>query len=196
MKTSFAVLAFALASVATAQLDAIPSCALSCFVTALSADGCSSLTDFKCHCAKTELISTVKPCVDSECSAADQAAAVKAVSVQCEQVGVPIVLPGAASSAPASSAAPSSAAPVSSAAPAYSSSSSAAASSSSVAPSSSAAAYSTPAVSTPVTTAVSTVKPSNGTITTAAPSQFTGAASAPQAAGVMAVAGFFLAAAL
>ncbi|KAF2189790.1 CFEM-domain-containing protein, partial [Zopfia rhizophila CBS 207.26] len=75
------------------QLGDIPSCALNCFVDALGKDGCSSLTDFACHCTKTELIPSVTPCVQAACSADDQAKVITAVEGTCAEAGVPISIP-------------------------------------------------------------------------------------------------------
>jgi hypothetical protein len=62
---SFTIAAFvALASVGTAQLENIPGCALSCFLTSLGSDGCTTLTDFACHCKSADkLFASVIPCV-------------------------------------------------------------------------------------------------------------------------------------
>ncbi|EON61203.1 hypothetical protein W97_00415 [Coniosporium apollinis CBS 100218] len=94
MKT-FTVLAL-LATVASAQLPNIPTCALQCFLGALTSDGCSSLTDFACHCSKTDLIPKVQPCIQTGCSAEDQAAVMKAATEACAAAGVPIAVPAAA----------------------------------------------------------------------------------------------------
>ncbi|KAF1837263.1 CFEM-domain-containing protein [Decorospora gaudefroyi] len=84
----------ALASVATAQLDNIPSCALSCFLGPLSSDGCAELTDFACHCEQgATLLAQVQPCVEESCEAEDQAATISAVETTCEAAGVPITIP-------------------------------------------------------------------------------------------------------
>merc|ERR1712063_30495 len=79
---SFTIASFvALAAVASAQLDNIPECALTCFVGPLTSDGCESLTDFECHCKKGDtLLASVQPCVEGACSADDQAAAISASS--------------------------------------------------------------------------------------------------------------------
>ncbi|KAA8625559.1 GPI anchored CFEM domain containing protein [Pyrenophora tritici-repentis] len=78
----------ALASVASAQLDNIPSCALNCFIGPLTSDGCSALTDFKCHCQKGgQLLSQVQPCVEKACNPSDQAAAISAVESTCKAAG-------------------------------------------------------------------------------------------------------------
>ncbi|KAJ9648042.1 hypothetical protein H2201_002416 [Coniosporium apollinis] len=85
-----------LATVASAQLPNIPTCALQCFLGALTSDGCTSLTDFACHCSKTDLIPKVQPCIQTGCSAEDQAAVVKAATEACAAAGVPIAVPAAA----------------------------------------------------------------------------------------------------
>ncbi|KAI9847646.1 MAG: hypothetical protein M1838_000822 [Thelocarpon superellum] len=124
MKYSVIALA-AVVATASAQLPSIPSCATSCFITALSGDGCASLTDFKCHCSKgSQLTATVEPCLIKSCtSQSDLLAAAKAVSDTCASVGEPIAvpstMPSSSAAAPASSAS-SSAAPPKSSAPASS----------------------------------------------------------------------------
>jgi hypothetical protein len=159
---------------------------LNCFVGPLTSDGCSTLTDFKCHCEKgSSLLAQVQPCVLGACSASDQSATIAAVQSTCEQAGVPISIPdasGAASSAaaPASSAA----APASSAAASAASSAAQAASSviASVASSIASAASSAAATASQSATSNAT-KP-----TSASPSasQFTGgAAQATQAVGIL-----------
>nr|WLA78202.1 CFEM6 [Alternaria solani] len=105
MKTFTIATVVALASVGAAQLNNIPSCALNCFIGPLTSDGCSSLTDFECHCQKgAQLLSQVQPCVEGACSPSDQAAAISAVESTCAAAGVPISIPegSAASSAVAS----------------------------------------------------------------------------------------------
>ncbi|KAH7385694.1 hypothetical protein BKA66DRAFT_511522 [Pyrenochaeta sp. MPI-SDFR-AT-0127] len=184
MKTFTIATIVALASVATAQLDAIPSCALSCLTGPLTSDGCASLTDFKCHCEKgASLLAQVQPCVQGACSAADQSATIAAVSKICVDAGAPIVIPDASaapSAAPASSAAAvaSSAAEVASSAAAVASSAAGAASSAVASAVSSLASKASSAVATPT---------GNGTASaTPTVSQFTGAAAqATKAAGLI-----------
>lgn len=182
MKISITALAL-VAAVANAQtLPNIPSCALSCFVTALSSDGCSSLTDFACHCAKTTLIGTITPCVQKACDAADQATVLQDVQSTCQSAGVPISIP-ASITASVSASSSSSAAPTTSAP-----SSSAAASSSSVMESSAVPTSSYMATSSGNSTA---------TYTTSTPAAFTGAAaplSQGSVGGLFAVAAALLAA--
>ncbi|KAH7085753.1 hypothetical protein BKA63DRAFT_26261 [Paraphoma chrysanthemicola] len=184
MKTFAIASIIALASVASAQLDSIPQCALSCFLGPLSSDGCSSLTDFKCHCEKgASLLASVQPCVQGACSAADQATTIAAVQKTCQDAGAPINIPnpsGAASSAAASaSQAASSAAASASAAV----SSAAGAASSAVASAvSSAASRASSAANSATSAAGSAVASASAT-----PSQFTGAAmpQATQAVGLL-----------
>lgn len=166
MKTTFAAIAL-VASIASAQLSAIPSCALTCLTDAIGSDGCSGLTDYKCHCSKPSLISDVTPCVNDACSESDIEKTITAVEKLCADAGAPITI---TQSAAASSAAPSSEA--ASSAPAETS----------------AAASSAPAVSSPavyssavVTSAVAstggiTYPGSNSTVSSAPIPTFTGGA--------------------
>ncbi|KAL2130386.1 hypothetical protein VTI74DRAFT_6531 [Chaetomium olivicolor] len=90
MKTSFAAIALALASFAFAQLPNVPYCAITCFIDALSTDGCSSLTDFACHCEKTEVVAEVMSCVQGACTAHDQAKVITAIESLCGSAGVAV----------------------------------------------------------------------------------------------------------
>ncbi|EEQ30068.1 hypothetical protein McanMca71_000397 [Microsporum canis] len=105
MKFSQAVVALAAATVVSAQLPDVPPCSLSCFVDALGSDGCSDLTDFKCHCSKAELPSKITPCVKAACPVEDQIKVSNAVVDQCSKAGNPISIPpvGESSSEPAES---------------------------------------------------------------------------------------------
>ena len=184
----------ALASVATAQFDNIPTCALTCFIDPLTNDGCSGLTDFACHCKKSDtLISSVTPCVQKSCGAEDQAKVISGVEETCAQAGVTISVPnpaGSTSAAPASSAAPSSAA--ASSAAATSAAATSAAESSKAAESSAAASSGYATVQTS-TSAAATPSGNSTTPTASAPSQFTGAAALPtQAAGLLGAAALAL----
>ncbi|EAT77550.1 hypothetical protein HBI56_197190 [Parastagonospora nodorum] len=180
MKTFTIASIIALASVGSAQLGNIPSCALSCFIGPLGSDGCSSLTDFKCHCQKgAQLLSSVQPCVQGACSASDQASTISAVQKTCQDAGAPIEIPGAgaASSAVASVSSAAQSAVSSKAAEA---SSVASAISSAIASATSAAASK---VSSGVAGATSALLPSAAP--SSSPSQFTGGAPiATQAAGL------------
>ncbi|KAL5389954.1 hypothetical protein DPSP01_002013 [Paraphaeosphaeria sporulosa] len=187
MKTFVPALLVALAGVASAQLADLPQCSLQCFLTALGSDGCSELTDFKCHCEKSDaLLASVTPCVQGACTADEQAEVIKGVENTCASAGVTISVP-----APSATAAPesSSAAPESSA-----EASSTEAASSSAAPSS----YEVPAsTSAAASSSVSAVPlPSaNGTVPSSTPaptqSEFPGAASRiGAAAGLVGAAAF------
>ncbi|KAF2094923.1 CFEM-domain-containing protein [Rhizodiscina lignyota] len=89
----YLTIALSFAAVAYAQLPAVPSCSLNCFVTALTGDGCSGLTDFKCHCSKPGLSAQIVPCVKKNCpSEADQQSVIQVVSSQCNSAGVPITV--------------------------------------------------------------------------------------------------------
>ncbi|KAJ4341842.1 hypothetical protein N0V87_001507 [Didymella glomerata] len=191
----------ALATVASAQLDNIPSCALNCFIGPLTSDGCSGLTDFACHCKQgAKLLSSVQPCVQGACKAEDQATTISAVESTCKQAGVPIEIPNASSAvASATSAAASAASSAGGAASsAVESATSAAASKASSAASAASSAAS--AASSAVESAASKVSSALASVTSAAGSaassgaaaasssvsQFTGgAAQATQAAGLL-----------
>lgn len=145
MKFSATLIALVAAGVANAQLPDVPACSLNCFVSALTTDGCSSLTDFACHCSKPQLVSDITPCVKKACKVPDQISVSNAVVAQCSSAGVPIVVP------PIETAVASSASSASSAAPTSAAETSAAETTVAVAPSSSEEASSS-VVLTPVTT--------------------------------------------
>lgn len=194
MKTFAIASVIALASVASAQLNSIPQCALSCLVGPLSSDGCSSLTDFNCHCQKgASLIATVEPCVSSACSASDQAATLAAIQQTCKNAGIPIEVPnapGAVSSAVAG-ATSAAAGATSAAAGATSAAASAAASKASAAYSAAATVSSAiaPAVSSAASRVSGAAAPTSRILSgtsTPRPSQFTGGApQATNAAGLL-----------
>jgi hypothetical protein len=110
MQFSIALIALVAAGVVNAQLPQIPSCAESCLVGPLTTDGCSSLTDFACHCQKPGLVGKVTPCLQKSCDAADQAAVASLVVSECSSAGFPITIPSnsptTSSSLPASSVPP------------------------------------------------------------------------------------------
>ncbi|KAJ5813084.1 Extracellular membrane protein CFEM domain [Penicillium robsamsonii] len=93
MKFSTTLIAFVAAGLASAQLPDVPSCSLSCFLSALQSDGCSELLDFKCHCKKTELVSSITPCVEKACEYKDRISVSNAVVNQCSSAGEPISIP-------------------------------------------------------------------------------------------------------
>ncbi|KAF3043155.1 hypothetical protein E8E12_005306 [Didymella heteroderae] len=198
MKTFALTSIIALATVASAQLDNIPSCALNCFIGPLTSDGCSSLTDFACHCKQgAKLLSTVQPCVQGACNAADQATTISAVESTCQQAGVPIEIPDASSAvASATSAAASAASSAGSAASsavesatsaaASKASSAASAASSAVESAASSAASAVSSALASVTSAAGSAASSATAAASSSVSQFTGgAAQATQAAGLL-----------
>ncbi|KAN0084858.1 hypothetical protein V8E54_001325 [Elaphomyces granulatus] len=114
MHFSFALIALVAAGVVNAQFPNIPNCALPCLVGPLTSDGCSSLTDFACHCQKPGLISQISPCLLKSCNSADQSTVASVVSKQCEAAGHPITIPnnlGAGSATTSSAASSGSVAP-------------------------------------------------------------------------------------
>ncbi|KAJ5159500.1 uncharacterized protein N7482_006504 [Penicillium canariense] len=93
MKFSTSLIALVAAGLANAQLPDVPTCSLNCFVSALTTDGCSSLTDFACHCQKTSLVSDITPCVQKACAVSDQVSVSNIVVSQCSAAGHPISVP-------------------------------------------------------------------------------------------------------
>ncbi|OQD76706.1 hypothetical protein PENDEC_c004G00793 [Penicillium decumbens] len=93
MQFSTALIALVAAGLANAQLPNVPACSLNCFVSALTSDGCSTLTDFACHCQKPALVSTITPCVQKACPVADQISVSSVVVAQCSSAGHPISVP-------------------------------------------------------------------------------------------------------
>ncbi|KAI5211569.1 hypothetical protein E4T42_06007 [Aureobasidium subglaciale] len=85
----------AAATLATAQLGSIPSCATSCISQALPA---SCNLDPKCICSDASFISTISCCVSTACDTSGQSAALAYASQICAPVGV-TNLPTAASCA-------------------------------------------------------------------------------------------------
>ncbi|KAL6235818.1 hypothetical protein BDW75DRAFT_239792 [Aspergillus navahoensis] len=59
----------------------------------MSGDGCSSLTDFACHCRQSALVSEVTPCVEQACGEQDQSSVSNIVVTACSSVGSPISVP-------------------------------------------------------------------------------------------------------
>ncbi|OGE55274.1 hypothetical protein PENARI_c004G07152 [Penicillium arizonense] len=118
MQFSHALIALVAATLANAQLPNVPACSLNCFVTALTTDGCSELTDFACHCQKTSLVSTITPCVQKACQVSDQISVSNAVVEQCSSAGHPIVVPPIETTSASSSSSASASETTSSSAPA------------------------------------------------------------------------------
>ncbi|KAF2448021.1 hypothetical protein P171DRAFT_462077 [Karstenula rhodostoma CBS 690.94] len=188
MKTFVPALLVALAGVASAQLADLPQCSLQCFLTALGSDGCSELTDFKCHCEKSDsLLASVTPCVQGACTPDEVSQVIKGVENTCASAGVTIDVPEPSataapesSTAPESSAEPSSADPASSAEPSSTDPISYSAEPSPTEPVSSAEPSATEPAPTSSVSAVP-IPSANGTIPSATPapssSEFPGAAS-------------------
>ncbi|KAK6500812.1 hypothetical protein TWF506_003575 [Arthrobotrys conoides] len=80
-------IAFLLAASAVAQLDQIPTCALSCAITSLGATGCPQ-TDFACICQSTEFISGLAPCIQSSCTQEDRDQTLRAAQLLCANAGI------------------------------------------------------------------------------------------------------------
>ncbi|KAJ5674457.1 GPI-anchored CFEM domain protein B [Penicillium maclennaniae] len=131
MKFSTTLVALVAAGLANAQLPDVPTCSLNCFVTALTSDGCSALTDFACHCQKPALVSSITPCVQKACDVADQISVSNAVVAQCSSAGHPIVVPPIETTTSGASSSTSSSAPSSTSASATGTSSGSSSSSSS-----------------------------------------------------------------
>ncbi|KAL5341183.1 hypothetical protein BJX70DRAFT_396231 [Aspergillus crustosus] len=93
MKLSQALLALLSTGFGVAQIIDLPPCSLQCFLKAMSHDGCSSLTDFACHCKQPILITEVTPCVEQACNAKDQSSVSSAVVAECSSAGAPISIP-------------------------------------------------------------------------------------------------------
>ncbi|OBW66190.1 MAG: Cysteine proteinase [Aureobasidium pullulans] len=94
MRTT-ALAVIAAATLATAQLGSIPSCAMSCISQALPA---SCNLNPQCICADASFISTISCCVSTACDTAGQQAALGYAQQICAPVGV-TNLPTAASCA-------------------------------------------------------------------------------------------------
>lgn len=106
MKYSYAALALTLAVAQAQNLANLPPCSINCFTSALLSDGCASLTDFRCHCSKPELIGQVQPCVQAACSPQEVATVLSAAQQLCAGVGVPITIPSTGGASTTAAAAP------------------------------------------------------------------------------------------
>ncbi|KAF2500419.1 hypothetical protein BU16DRAFT_556888 [Lophium mytilinum] len=104
--TTILALLAATTSVVAVDYSAIPNCALTCIVSAISKAGCST-TDFQCQCVtKTNEITTnASPCIAGACSKDDQAKVQPAVAGICAAaLSSSVSLPTASSSAASGSA--------------------------------------------------------------------------------------------
>ncbi|KAL4902991.1 hypothetical protein BDW74DRAFT_157241, partial [Aspergillus multicolor] len=94
MKLYIAVtLLFGTSLILAQGLPNVPTCSLQCFLSAMSSDGCTSLTDFACHCRQPALVEQVTPCVEQACSEPDQSSVSNVVMTACSSAGVPISIP-------------------------------------------------------------------------------------------------------
>ncbi|KAK6343861.1 hypothetical protein TWF696_007516 [Orbilia brochopaga] len=119
MKTSTIFVTVAGASLAAAQLDQIPTCALGCAISSIGSSGCAQ-TDIACICSASSFLTGILDCIQGACTDAEVDQTLKAAQVLCAQAGVTITPPGGASStteAPASSSEPPVATEVTSTAP-------------------------------------------------------------------------------
>ncbi|KAF2242670.1 hypothetical protein BU26DRAFT_510496 [Trematosphaeria pertusa] len=66
----------------------IPECALGCYITTLTTDGCASETDFKCHCSTGNILGKAASCVAKNCSSSDEKDAKDKIVKACESVGI------------------------------------------------------------------------------------------------------------
>ncbi|KAF1935969.1 hypothetical protein EJ02DRAFT_482781, partial [Clathrospora elynae] len=64
----------------------LPTCALTCFLHSILADGCASETDFTCHCGQGNAVGKAAACIAQGCDTADGADAMKKVSAACAAV--------------------------------------------------------------------------------------------------------------
>lgn len=93
MKTS-AILAVATGAVlAAAQLDQIPTCALSCAITSIGSSGCGQ-TEIACICQASSFLTGILSCIQGTCTPAEIEQTLGAAQVLCAQAGVTITVPG------------------------------------------------------------------------------------------------------
>lgn len=104
MKASTIFTVAAAAYTVSAQLDSLPTCALNCAVKSLGSSGCPT-TDIACICKATAFVTSLVPCVQGACSAAEFEATVQAAQGLCQQAGVSLDIPtgGATTSAASTS---------------------------------------------------------------------------------------------
>lgn len=93
MKTSAIIAAAAGAALAVAQLDQIPTCALSCAITSIGSSGCAQ-TDIACICSASSFLTGILTCIQGSCTAAEIEQTLGAAQVLCAGAGVTITLPG------------------------------------------------------------------------------------------------------
>ncbi|KAJ6260036.1 hypothetical protein Dda_5682 [Drechslerella dactyloides] len=93
MKTSAIFVVVAGASLAAAQLDKLPTCALSCAISSIGSSGCSQ-TDIACVCSASSFLSGIQTCIEGSCTAQEIKQTLDAAQVLCAGAGVTITLPG------------------------------------------------------------------------------------------------------
>ncbi|KAK6532050.1 hypothetical protein TWF694_003213 [Orbilia ellipsospora] len=99
MKTSTIFSVVAGAALAAAQLDKLPTCALTCAIGSISTSGCAQ-TDIACICKASSFLTGILTCIQAPggCTPAQVDQTVQAASVLCAQAGVTITPPGGAPS--------------------------------------------------------------------------------------------------
>ncbi|KAH7338493.1 hypothetical protein BKA66DRAFT_371963, partial [Pyrenochaeta sp. MPI-SDFR-AT-0127] len=65
----------------------LPSCALTCLVNGILADGCVNETDFACHCSSGKLVNKAAACIEQGCVRSDQVEAFGKAQVACRAIG-------------------------------------------------------------------------------------------------------------
>ncbi|KAK6516176.1 hypothetical protein TWF506_006088 [Arthrobotrys conoides] len=93
MKTSGILAVAAGAALAAAQLDKIPTCALTCAITSLSGTGCAQ-TDIACICKASSFLSGILTCIQGSCNEEQIKQTLEAAQVLCAGAGVTITVPG------------------------------------------------------------------------------------------------------
>ncbi|KAF2280768.1 uncharacterized protein EI97DRAFT_438214 [Westerdykella ornata] len=67
---------------------ALPTCALTCFITTLTTDGCDNETDFQCHCRGGRALASAQNCLNTGCGETDRKEATDKVGFACRAVGM------------------------------------------------------------------------------------------------------------
>ncbi|KIX95851.1 uncharacterized protein Z520_08559 [Fonsecaea multimorphosa CBS 102226] len=98
---------------ASQDLSSLPTCAVSCALTAISSTGCQA-TNATCVCEASSFLTGVYSCIQGACNATDIAATLQFAESYCGSAGISITLPTASATAgptftPSSSSAPASA---------------------------------------------------------------------------------------
>ncbi|KAK6362682.1 hypothetical protein TWF730_000138 [Orbilia blumenaviensis] len=93
MKTSGILAVAAGAALAAAQLDQIPTCALTCAISSIGSSGCQQ-TDISCICSASTFLTGILSCIQGSCTEAEVAQTLKAAQGLCASAGVTITLPG------------------------------------------------------------------------------------------------------